>query len=88
MPDYLVGFSKRQLTFLLNALDFYGNHMRGESPLLGDCRERIVLARYGKIRKTEMPAIRAGRRTPTAYKRTSYPKGDAQPNSNTRGISV
>ncbi len=72
------------MSVILDAIDYYENEAKarldrnaGKYANLLNVREKIALARFGKIRKSDMPAIRAGKRTPTANKRTSHP--DPQP---------
>jgi hypothetical protein len=67
---HMVGFTKREMSFILDCIDLYA---RGEErcqlpmkKLVGDVRERLVLARYGRLKRTEIPAIRRGKRVPIA----------------------
>jgi len=63
-PGYLVSFSKQEMSFILDALHVYNRHEEVDRKLLGDVREKLALAHYGKIKKTEIPDIRDGRRVP------------------------
>ncbi len=78
--SHMVWLDRYEMSVILDAIDYYENEAKarhernpGKYANLLNVREKIALARYGKIRKTEMPAIRAGKRTPTAHERTSPP---------------
>lgn len=84
----MVWLDRYEMSAILDAIDYYENEAKsrphnGKLANLLNVREKIALARYGKIRTTIMPAIRAGKRTPTFDKRTSPPSGSDKPNSNT-----
>jgi hypothetical protein len=62
---HMVWLKKSEMSAILDALDHYAK-THSQTEIMGDVRERIVLARYGKVLKTEIPAIRTGsRRVPT-----------------------
>jgi hypothetical protein len=61
---HMVWLSKSEMSLTLNALDRYAEQGKGNLEVIGDIREKIALARYGKIKITEIPSIRAGRRVP------------------------
>lgn len=95
---YMVWLTKPEMTVILDALDFLAGFYatrkstHANEEIMGDIREKLVLARYGKIKKTEMSAIRNGRRVPNERRserhehtkqlyRLSAPQRDIRPRS-------
>jgi hypothetical protein len=69
--SHVVWLDHYEMSVILDAIDYYENEAHawltrnpGKHANLGNVREKIALARFGKIRKTDMPAIRAGKRIP------------------------
>jgi hypothetical protein len=69
--SHMVWLDRFEMSVILDAIDYYENEAKarlardpGKHANLLNVREKIALARFGKIRKSDMPAIRAGKRIP------------------------
>ena len=69
--SHMLWLDRFELSVILDAIDYYENEAKarlerdpGKHANLLNVREKIALARFGKIRKSDMPAIRAGKRIP------------------------
>lgn len=69
--SHMVWLDRYEMSVILDAIDYYENEAKarlernpGKHANLLNVREKIALARFGKIRKDDMPAIRAGKRIP------------------------
>jgi hypothetical protein len=64
---HMVWLDRYEMSVLLDAIDYYENEAKGKTANLLNVREKIALARFGKIRKSDMPAIREGKRIPAHH---------------------
>jgi len=69
--SHMVWLDKYEMSVILDAIDYYENEAKarlernpGKYANLLNVREKIALARFGKIRKSDLPAVRAGKRIP------------------------
>jgi hypothetical protein len=65
----MVWLDRYEMSVILDAIDYYENEATsrpwtGKRANLLNVREKIALARFGKIRKSDMPGIRSGKRIP------------------------
>ncbi len=69
--NYLIGLNEKQINFLFDVLDHMtlADENEPKIKLLGDIRERLVLGRYGRVLRADIPAIRAGEQR-TARRKT------------------
>ncbi len=70
---HMVWLDRYEMSAILDAIDYYENEAKsrpytGKLANLLNVREKIALARFGKIRKTDIPALRAGKRIPSHRK--------------------
>jgi hypothetical protein len=73
--SHMVWLDRFEMSVILDALDYYENEAKarlernpGKHANLLNVREKIAIARFGKIRRTDMPAIRDGKRIPHTRK--------------------
>jgi hypothetical protein len=69
--SHMVWLDRYEMSVLLDAIDYYENEAKaqhernpGKYANLLNVREKIALARFGKIRKSDLPAVRSGKRIP------------------------
>lgn len=71
---HMVWLTPAELSTVLNCLDFVMGDRKTltfDLATIADLREKIALAKFGKIRKADMPAIRQGKRIPAHHRQHS-----------------